>query len=77
MLRAYAKFTPEAVIAGRAYTRPDRFMPPVERTLKEIGKSRRAVGTAIGHARARCRPADGGKWRVELVQKAHRLCVAG
>lgn len=67
---------PEAVMAGRAYASPGRFVPPVERTLKEIGKSRRAVGTAVGHVRARCGSADLAGWRVERVREARRLCQA-
>ena len=68
------RLAPEAAIAGRATSRPGRFEPAVERTLKGAAKSRYAVGDSVGHIRARCASSDNASWRVELVCNAAALC---
>jgi hypothetical protein len=70
------RLAPDAAIAGRATSRPDRLEPAVERTLKGVAKARQAVGDSVGHIRARCASGDNASWRVELVRNAARLCPA-
>ena len=67
--------TPDAVIAGRASSKPRRYETAVERTLNEVAASRRTVGDRVGHVRARCAPVDAGGWRVEAIHNAERLCA--
>jgi hypothetical protein len=66
---------PEAVIAGQASSKPERFDRAVDRTLNEVAISRRAVGDRTGHIRARCAPTDSGRWSVEMIHEARRLCT--
>jgi beta-lactamase superfamily II metal-dependent hydrolase len=70
------QLAPEAAIVGRAASSPTRLEPAVERTLRGVAKSRYAVGASVGHVRARCAPGDEGRWRVELLRDASRLCAA-
>jgi hypothetical protein len=75
-VRRICRLAPEAAIAGRATSRPDRLEPAAERTLKGVAKSRHVIGDSIGHIRARCASSDDARWQVELVRNAARLCPA-
>lgn len=74
-VRRICSLAPEAAIAGRAVSSPDRLESAVERTLKGVAKSRVAVGDCVGHIRARCASSDDASWRVELVHNAAPLCA--
>jgi hypothetical protein len=75
-IQRICRLAPDAAIAGRATSRPGRLEPAVERTLKGVAKSRRAVGNSVGHIRARCASSDNASWRVDLIHNAERLCAA-
>jgi hypothetical protein len=75
--RRICGLAPGAAIAGRASSKPERYAErAVDRTLNEVATSRRSVGDRVGHVRARCAPSDQGKWRVDLIHNARRLCTA-
>jgi hypothetical protein len=67
---------PDAVQVGRAVGKPKRYDAAVERVLKEVTESRRMAIGRMGHARARCKPSDGGSWRIELVTESCLLSEA-
>jgi hypothetical protein len=74
--RRIAALAPAAVQVGRATGKPKRYDAAVERVLKEVTKSRQTAIGRIGHARARCRPSDEGRWTVERLAEACLLSEA-
>ncbi len=67
---------PDVLVVGQSASKPERYDPAIERTLKEVAESRRTAIGRMGHARARCGPSDRGIWRVEPVRTARPLSAA-
>jgi Metallo-beta-lactamase superfamily len=74
--RRICALAPATVIVGDTEAKLVKYQPAVERTLREAAVSRQSATGRTGHTRARCGPADSGRWRIELVREAERMCKA-